>query len=797
MQSPLRQKLPLLPQQEARQPDQRQTGQAEHPERIQDSFAQQPEIFKGQSLVAALQAFQKAGFPLVYGTNLVNEQQVLQRVPTATSAEGALRELLAPFALTLKRVGEHYLVVRAPGKPDDSPVITERSSQSGSLRDDQLMMEQVVVTASHYRLGRDSEQVSHIMDRHTLDVLPAIGSDPLRSLHRLPGAATQGISSKLRFRGGEGDDTGILVNGHKLLQPYHVRDFQSLFSAIDSRIADRIEVYSGGFPAQYGDQLSGLVLIDSINPEHNVIREVGLSVFNTSLFSAGTMGRHNSGKWLLSARRGNLDLILDKQYGEPKYYDLFVEIGFPVTSTSDVSLNALHASDQVVLSTETDPVEDEISVSQVNNTNIWVQLDQQWSDNLSSNTSLSISRLDLDRDAINNQEDKLFGEVSDAREISVSGLRQHWLKRLNARHIIRWGGEYQRLSARYNYRAAVQYRGFYTDYQSITGDVERTLKRRIKGENYAFYVSDQWRINKRLMLNYGARWDRQTYTDVGSDRSMLSPRINVNIRHSPTTDFSLSWGRYYQSQEIANLQVEDGLSRFHAAQRSDQAIIGVRHALSKELSVRVEFYRNLITSVMPRFENVHDPIALIPELEPDRVLVAPARGRTWGMELSLTRNADDQVNWWLSYVLSRAEDEVDGVWESRGWDQKHALQAGILYENERWQLSAALNAHSGWPATDLLYFPDATEDDPALIIGLRNRERLGMFASLDVKLARNFQFKSGTLHAFFEVSNVTGRKNECCTDYTLEESAAGSEYLDSAREYGLPRLPALGFQWKF
>ncbi len=52
--------------------------------------------------------------------------------------------------------------------------------------------------------------------------------------------------------------------------------------------------------------------------------------------------------------------------------------------------------------------------------------------------------------------------------------------------------------------------------------------------------------------------------------------------------------------------------------------------------------------------------------------------------------------------------------------------------------------------------------------------------------------------AFFEVSNLTNRSNECCLDWDFEEDEnTGEEYLDVSYDYWLPLVPAVGILWEF
>ena len=147
----------------------------------------------------------------------------------------------------------------------------------------------------------------------------------MRALHRLPGAAA-GVSAQAHVRGGELNETAVVLNGQRLLDPFHIRDYQSMFSAIDARAIDGMEVYTGGFPVRYGDSMGALVLVDALDPHEPRHSELGLSVLNTSALSAGTIG-DGTGSWLVSARRSNLEDVVHERLGEPSYYDFFGELG--------------------------------------------------------------------------------------------------------------------------------------------------------------------------------------------------------------------------------------------------------------------------------------------------------------------------------------------------------------------------------------------------------------------------------------------------------------------------------------
>ena len=109
------------------------------------------------------------------------------------------------------------------------------------------------------------------------------------------------------------------------------------------------------------------------------------------------------------------------------------------------------------------------------------------------------------------------------------------------------------------------------------------------------------------------------------------------------------WGRFHQTDEVHELKVEDGLTAFPEAQRSDQAIVGIDHRLSNGLAIRLEGFRKLQSDPRPHFENLLDPMSLVPEIAPDRIEVAPLAAEVRGAEISVAvRGRTTSAGGWAS-----------------------------------------------------------------------------------------------------------------------------------------------------
>ncbi len=815
--------------------------------------------YLGRPIFEVLEQFREQGYPFAYSTSLVPDTLLVLSEPVSHSPLEIATEILEPHGLELKHANGIYLVIRGARDPpsgdsgsllifirdQDSALLTQPvaiSTRPGlpaalalgsgvwsisnipagryelaistpyyqkatrtldiapgenAIIQVRLVsapdkLEVLSVSASRYLIFSNS---LFFIDQRAIENLPVIGDDPIRTVQRLPGIAAGGWSAKSHFRGGEENESAIFLNGLQLLDPFHVRDFHNIFSSIDARTISGIEAYTGGFPVEYGDRMSGLLLLQSSQPEEPRHYELGVSFFNTSLLSSGYTDSQNV-DWMVSARKSNLGLFLDKEkHGEPDYYDVFGTLGLNISSDTRLTMNILQANDNLLIITENKSDDREQSTSKTRNTNAWVQLLKTWPSTLSISAVLSGSSMRNERSALAADPTQLIGFVEDNRKVDIQSLRVDFEYLHEESHILSWGVLASRQTARFDYRSRADYSGFYLAYPGVPESLERDIQTRPSGYSYAAYVSDRFQPTPELTINAGLRWDKQTYTGTRDD-TQISPRISMLYTLDPKVDVRLSWGRFHQSQGIGQLQVEDGVEHYFPAQQADQLIAGLSVRFNDNWSLRSELYQKNYNDLRLRFENLLDPVPLIPELAPDRIALNPSSGRARGLELTLEYNAGDHLNWWTSYTLSRVTDRIDGVDELRNWDQTHSLQAGFAWRTEHWEYGFAANIHSGWPTTlATLEIDDA--DELELVFAPRNQARLNTFASFDVKASRIWQFEKFRITAFVEVSNLFNRQNECCADYDINDEDEQVPLLERSVDSWLGIVPALGVLLEF
>jgi len=304
-------------------------------------------------------------------------------------------------------------------------------------------------------------------------------------------------------------------------------------------------------------------------------------------------------------------------------------------------------------------------------------------------------------------------------------------------------------------------------------------------------MSALWAITPSLSADAGLRWDGERYgTDFRGNQ--VSPRAGLQYRYSPATVLRASWGRLSQTQRPDELQVEDGDDVFHRAEFAMQTVVSLEHAFSPAMQVHVEAFDKRIEDPRPRFENLLDPLALLPEIEVDRVLIRPSSARDVGAEMSLRWQASAAWSAWANYSWSEATDVINGATVPRSWDQKHAAAAGVAWRESPWLWSSNVTWHTGW-AHNRLYATSL--DPPEFALAPLNVRRWPAYFSLDSRLTWAHPIPKGAVELFGEIVNATNHANPCCVDVQFEGDTA-RPLLQRTTSVWLPRFIIVGGTWK-
>ncbi|MBD0320799.1 MAG: TonB-dependent receptor [Gemmatimonadetes bacterium] len=543
--------------------------------------------------------------------------------------------------------------------------------------------------------------------------------------------------------------------------------------------------------------MTGVMEMQTLGPRDGGPRaQVGVSLTNARLLGRGRFAR-GRGDWLISARHGYLDLVMEmvgvtRRYGDelvPRYGDVMGKAALELGRANRVSIHTLYAADQLRARDG-----DLRAATSYGNRYLWARWESHPAPGLSAQTVASVASLEWDRRGEWSGE-RAGTRVADRRELGRLGVRQD-LSWDASRHVVaRAGWEWAALDARYTYRSHRQTlaEGDGTGpphLDSIHVDA------RPAGSVLAGYLAARVRPAEPLVLEAGMRYDAQRYSgDQG-----WSPRLNLRYRAGPATTLRAAWGVYRQAQPIHSLQVQDGVRTFSPAERAEHRVLGVEHTL-RGAAVRVEAYQRLLPSVRPRFVNLDRSLDIFPEVEEDRFLLAPDGGESRGVEVFAQGGEGQALRWHAAYTLARIIDRYGPREIPRDTDQRHTLQLGAAYlPNPAWRLSAAWRAQSGLPITPREFRIVALPDGGARRFsepGALYSERLGSYQRLDVRLTRSWTTRRGRGSAFLDVFNALDRANPRGYDYGFSSAPDGTPRVNRTVSTSLPLIPSIGFTWEF
>jgi len=216
--------------------------------------------------------------------------------------DGVTSNALGEFSFSTSTTGSQILVVSvlAFETRKISISIPQYQYQSIILKQNATLLNEVVITAGTLEAGHKL-RVSVLKP---LDILTTAGNpgDIVSALQTLPGTQIVGESGKLFVRGGEANETQTFIDGIRVAQPYLQMANNVPTRSTFSPLLFKGTIFStGGYSAEYGEALSSILVMNTIDEPDLEKTEIGL-------MSVG-LGIGNNQKWNKSSFSINANYI--------------------------------------------------------------------------------------------------------------------------------------------------------------------------------------------------------------------------------------------------------------------------------------------------------------------------------------------------------------------------------------------------------------------------------------------------------------------------------------------------------
>ncbi|GAB4367397.1 MAG: carboxypeptidase-like regulatory domain-containing protein [Calditrichia bacterium] len=621
-----------------------------------------------------------------------------------------------------------------------------------------------------------------IIEQVDIKRIPTIYSDVLRSVKILPGVTSNNeLSSSYNVRGGNFDENLIYLNGYEIYRPYLLRTgIEENHSLINRYMVRSIEFYNGGYPVEFGDKMSSVLVVE-YEREHSE-RLQGL-VWG-GLLNSGLTLKRQVGKlsWGLGARYANPRLFLKKLQTSgdyrPQFADVQAQISYQLSSHNSLDCFLLYANNRFNLRPENWMGNFKFSLYDVRSINIEYQGHRNYSFitnllgiryrwNATSTTRLSVSLAgyhsreseDMDlSEAVyyvpdarypNSNKEYLktrFEQADNRLEISSYQAKVEAVT-LKGAHRWRFGGslKWNQMSDRINEH--FEERGdenLLEPPQSLFRNYETRFPQ------FDFYVQDIFELSSRLRFNMGVRYLYYQY----SKENLLSPRASLHFFPSPSQTIYLRTGIYYQPPFYSELrtQAEDSPK----SQKAVHYILGWNTPFKEKLEFQLEFYYKDLKRLRPFYQ---DQLRII------YTGSNANEGFSAGFDLLIKGELIEGLNSWISYGYGQSKERpVSGEdYQPRLLDQRHTLRFFLqdkIPQHPGIQYHTRILFGSGY-----LYHPRRVVEDPQtgqryLSINFQERQRYNFYARVDMGLsARTKLTKTMEVNFVGEVLNVFNNSN--------------------------------------
>ena len=692
-----------------------------------------------------------------------------QRVTTDPNGEFRFRDLPA---------GEYTLTASASGYrlPTDVGVTIkpgETTQLKIYLEPIPVVLDEVEVTGERAAtaVGRQSLRGSEIQR------VPGAIGDALRALQALPSiGVANDFSGALYIRGGSDEDNLYYFDRVPIGYPYH---FGGIVSSLSSEIIERIDVYAGGYGAEFGVDSQAVIDIYSRNRNIDSFRaKFNLNVLYSEGLLEGKIGER--GFWYAAGRRSYIDLFLGSlsfDSGQitafPRFWDYQVKGGYDLSEKHQLSLNLFASGDNFALKLDGEDVDEDfrgnISFgSGFEGTGI--HLRSLLTDRLTSFLSLTRSYFQFDVNA-----GPALALKIDAPDYV---LREDLTYRLTPKHQLESGlifalepGKATGNFFRPPDEGEVDYDPRFIEKQ--------TFDESVLGQRMEVYLQDRYRVLPFLSVVLGLRVDYFSLIDEPS----IQPRGSLLLEIMEGSQLQFSYGNYYQVPGPPRLTQSVGNPDLTTSQASHYVL---------------EFTRQVSEGTEFKFAGYYKNLANLVTNDDDVIYLNQGVGFAQGTEVFLRHRAGDRFLGWGSYTygLSKRRDRPGEPYRYYSFDQTHVATLAATYRlTPTWEIGVKWQYRTGNPYTPVegatldtdprngesIYIPEYAETNSA---------RLPPYHRLDMKLSKAFRFNRWEMSLFLELLNAYNRKN-------LLDFSYSDDYTEKDEIYQFPIIPYLGITTEF
>ncbi|MCE9577353.1 MAG: TonB-dependent receptor [Deltaproteobacteria bacterium] len=614
------------------------------------------------------------------------------------------------------------------------------------------------------------------VERTEITRLPGARGDVLAGIKNLPGVANNGsltpLTAGLIIRGASPEDSRVLVDGFEIPVLYH---FLGVQSVLPSEMIEDVEYQPGTFGVSQGKASGGLVSVSSRADATAPGGFAELSFINVAGLVQGPIGTR--GSYAIAARRSVIDALLPAVIpadagldftAYPRYYDYQARIAYRPATRWALSGFAFGSDDKVQLLSDGDNAADPVASGEFANATSFTRVIGTATYRRGALTSATGVSAYTDRNHFTVGADR-FLNLDRASVAARSELTWDPSTRLR----LSAGAEADLTRTAFAMKFTRPPREGDPRGPNFSEDALLETRGTTTSPDLATWMSTTWAPVRALELTGGARIDAFARNEV----VVAQPRGQAVWHVADGSTLRAAAGVYTRPPENLDENLQDDLD----PERAIQTAFGGERQLAPGLTASGTIFYNRLSDLLVLPADRRDPMSL-------GGYVNQGTGESYGIEL-LLKVRSERAFGWLAYTGARARrrDAPDQPTRRFDYDQAHNLIAvGSWKLGRNWQVGGRFQLTTGKPYTPVvgaIYQADIDLYVPSY--GPLNSARVATQHQLDLRIDRTWRFRSWSLSAYLDVSNVY--VNAAAIDY-----AYNFDYTARTAITSLPILPALG-----
>ncbi len=648
------------------------------------------------------------------------------------------------FSFTTSETGEQVLVVSFLSFETYTLTasIDDMKSLKIKLREDVNSLDSVILNAGTFAAG-DNSKVSVLKP---LDIVTTAGAagDYIGAFQTLPGTSTVAEDGRLFVRGGDANEANVYIDGLRVFQP---------FTATANNIPTRgrfspflfkgTNFSTGGYAAEYGDALSSVLLLNTIDEPDQEKTEL-------SFISVG-LGGGNTQKWKNNSLSINAFYLNLKPYQEVINQRVDWIKPFESFSGEAVYRNKIGKGLFKLYGglnyTNLELIQEDINVSEginfgLKNRNLYLntsyksELANEWTLTAGASFANDHNSIGVEETAIKNDD-------------TSAHLKIKLRKRISNRFKLNFGAE--------------QFIGDYTEI--ATTATFGSFESGFNNNSTATFGEANIFFSKKLAMQLGVRATHNYLLDA----TRIAPRTSLAYKITTNSQFSLAYGDFYQAPQQEVLKYESVLD----LQKSSHYIFNYLYQKEGKMLRAEAYYKSY--DRLAKFDT--------PSPQFDSNFTTNGDGYATGLDLYWRDNTSiKNLEYWASYSYLDTKRDYRNYPEraTPNFAAAHNVSLVGKYWIQDWKsmIGITYNFASGRPYTN----PNTTS-----FLGEKTRT----FNSLNINWA---YLLSSQKILYVSVSNVLGFDNVFNYQYANTPNSNG-EYARRAIRPPADRFFIVGFFW--